>query len=889
VILIPAFRRALRGGFLLALAAWPGVAAPQTGTSTASAVPGAKGEPARGASASLLEELAGEAARARDFQAELDRIEAGLERAANEEETRSNAALDRVAVLAAELRNIPAGGDAGDGLYRKIVEELMEARPDLRRALDALREPATVRRYTPSLDMNPLRIPSLAPRLAEIDALHAEIARAEALLGDKEQDQRWRAVESSAPRVERLNALRIECLSRLSPRGRAEILGLTQAGIDQLIREVDQLTLSFRLYIVTRARDLDVLPRVVRDVFAVGTASYAILKIALILAAAAFLRRRGPALLESARRALLQSSRGLRGTRRVESAFGAIQALAPWSLFLAALWCLEWALGPASRWPEVRLPYRILFLYGLYRLAIDALVGLIVRFARRYELHLDSTRTEKLIGSVRTMMRVVAGIAVLLALSTQFLGRGYLYHLVVDLAWVVVLAASLRILAGWREVITEAYLRIGPPGRLATLVHGTRDRWYGVFVAGASFTWLAGRAAVTLAREFALGFDQTRKALAFLFRRRMEKQAERQGYSEGRVESLPAILRSAFSEEAAADDTLVVEHFPGLARFQEHYDAWTSGRSGGSFLLAGDRGIGKSTWLHRARMDGVPETRASLARRVLRGADLASDLAPQLGQPASRGDGLDALRDFLASGPRRAIILDQCENLFLGSVGGYEAFESFTSLVESTCRRVFWLCSFTSFSLDHLSAVRPDLAVFRVRQILPPWSEQAIRGLIRARAAASKMTFTYEDLVVDRMEGVSAESTLLETEEGYTRLLWDYSDGNPRAALHFWLQSLVVESPHQARVRLFKAPSPDRLEEGGDAGLFLLAAIVQHQNLTQAEAAEATRFPLELCRIYLDRFLELGALVVNSERFAVATHWHRATVRLLKRKNLVSN
>lgn len=866
-------------------AASPAVAIEAAGSVQASGpAEGAAGTEASAIPAAVVREEE----RARSFLAELNRFEAAFLQGRNEEDERADAALERIAALEALVRSAEAGSEAPNRLYDGIVEELKTARPALRNALDRRGDPAGVPRFAPGEPGVP-GSPAAAFRLDRIGALHAEIARQRERLLALEEAGRWETVEARARSVRRLNALRIECLAKLSPGARAEILGLTRSGIAQLVREVDQLALMFRLHVATRARDLRAAPNAVRDVFVVSTATYTILRIGLVLAAALFLKRRGRSLIESARRALVQRSRGVRWTRRVETLFGAIQVAAPWTLFVAALYGLKWAAGPAIGQPEATIPFRLLVIYGLYRLTIDGIVAFIAQMARRYRLRLDAARTDKLISSVRTILRVVVGIAVLLTLSERFLGRGYLYNLVVDLAWILVLVALLRVLARWRNEISESYLEIGPPGALADLVRRSRDRWYGVFVAAASFGWLAGRATLTLARDFALGFDQTRKGLAFLFRRRVEKQAERQGYSEGRAEALPRGLRDAFTEEAVSTDPLTVDHFPGSDRFAELFGAWTAGRSGGTFLLAGERGIGKSTWLNRLTTDGATACRLTLTDRLLSPSDLVDDLGRRLEPASTCGGSLVSLRRSLLEGPRRVMILDRCENLFLATIGGYEAFEAFAALAESTCHHVFWVCSLTSYALDHLSAVRPDLAVFRARQILPRWSEEQIRRLIRARAAASGLRFTYEDLVVDRMEGVSQDARLLETEEGYTRLLWDYSDGNPRVALHFWLRSLVLESPDSARVRLFRAPSSDRLEEGGDEGPFLLAAIVQHQNLTVQEAVATTRFPEPLCRIHLDRFVELGALEIDRDRYRVTTRWHCAVIRLLKRKNLISD
>ncbi|MCJ7755885.1 MAG: hypothetical protein MUP13_15095 [Thermoanaerobaculales bacterium] len=117
--------------------------------------------------------------------------------------------------------------------------------------------------------------------------------------------------------------------------------------------------------------------------------------------------------------------------------------------------------------------------------------------------------------------------------------------------------------------------------------------------------------------------------------------------------------------------------------------------------------------------------------------------------------------------------------------------------------------------------------------------------------------------------------------------MWDYSDGNPRAALHFFLRSLDPDRGNSVRVRLFKAPDIELLEDGGQDGLFVLAAIVTHESISLDDLIEVTRFDRVQSFIHLDRLLELGAITLDNEMYRVSTTWHRAAVRLLRRRNLL--
>jgi len=63
--------------------------------------------------------------------------------------------------------------------------------------------------------------------------------------------------------------------------------------------------------------------------------------------------------------------------------------------------------------------------------------------------------------------------------------------------------------------------------------------------------------------------------------------------------------------------------------------------------------------------------------------------------------------------------------------------------------------------------------------------------------------------------------------------------------------------------------------------------VVTHESISLDHLVEVTRLARPECFIHLDRLTELGAIVVEDDRFRVSTAWHRAAVRLLRRRNLL--
>ena len=154
---------------------------------------------------------------------------------------------------------------------------------------------------------------------------------------------------------------------------------------------------------------------------------------------------------------------------------------------------------------------------------------------------------------------------------------------------------------------------------------------------------------------------------------------------------------------------------------------------------------------------------------------------------------------------------------------------------------------------------------------------------------AAKIEVDFRDLVLDSTEGLAHRAVVSETEEGYARLLWDYCLGLPRTALRYWRRSLVPDGEGRVRVRLFRTPPVERLEQMGDVTLFLLASIIVHESLSVREMSVVSRYPEPLCRIHVNRLAGLGVLTQDKIRWRPSSYWYPALLRVLKRRNLLSD
>ncbi len=841
-------------------------------------------EEARKAADAVSKALAAERARveaARGVLAGLHRDLAEVHREAAERSAARLLQARDLSLWTAAPELTPADADA---LYDDTVSVLVGFREQLSLALVRLESPRLTAAFSPELDLDSAPYKD-APERSDLLERIASVREEEERLRREERENRLREASDLVRDVAAVNELRIGLIPRLSLAKRESVLGLTREGLAQLGREARHVLLMARWYPVRLLNEWRTLGSRARDLFAVGKASWIGLQEVALLAAALIVRRRYRNWLKALRRlavARVQNRALNLVADRWLRFFGAVAGELG---LLAFLYLFFGVLGSGTP-PELDVLRAVVIGYAWYRFSISAVHHAVASAAGIGGIAVPPELNRRILGSVRTVARYGYAVAVLLILSHNTLGRGYLYTLVVRFFWLGALPLAFVLIQRWRTDIADAYLRLYPEGRFARAVEATRHRPDGFFVAAAAFCAVAARGLTLYGQEAMLRFEQTRRALAFLFRRRLEKRAESVGLGSSDVAVLPEALRDAF-EEGPVSPELAIPRYPHLEEARERIADWTEGRLAQAVALVGERGIGKTSWLAElARSSPAPAMcRILLTDRLTTAPALCRHLGQELG--LGRAETVTDLARAACAAPRRVVLLDQAQNLMLRAPGGLEGYEAFAELVAGTSASLFWVCSFSKYAWEHLGNVYRGRDLFRAVHRLDTWPEEDIGALIAHRMGSVGCRASYEDLVVDRVDGTEFQSEVIRTGERYRRLLWDYADGNPRVAVHFWLRSLIPDGMNRVRVRLFAAPSAEELDALGEQSRFLLAAIVTHENLSLQEAARVLRYPRHLCEAALNYLVAQGLLEFADGRYRVTVHWNRAVLRFLRRKHLL--
>ena len=781
----------------------------------------------------------------------------------------------------------PASQAEADALLSEFTGDFVRAQGAFDRALDALNAP-------PSFDteLEPPALESVEGYGEARERLRAEYAAVrleQAHLVEEEQAFRLKHARELAAELWTLLDARDGLLGLASPERRRAIRGWTREAASMAALEMRHLSHGARWYPTWQLYRFKASDDSFEALVQFGSLSWTALKLlALVLAFFFFVRRRQGTVAQlndlTAQRPRSALSLALRWLGRT------LGPLSTELAFVAFTLLLRHQVFSGARLAEVDVATELLVAIAWYRFAL-ALAIRIARGDRRTAAEL-ARRIERLI---RRLGRLAIVIVVGRMILQRAVGRGALHALFTDGAMLVVVGTAISVLHAWRGDIAAAYLRLQPDGALPRWVRETSERRIGLAVVLLAFFVVAGAAFGRWLRSIVLGFEQTRRALAYVFRLRLERQAEERGYAPEDVHALPDALRSACA--GTPDDTPVLpaEH---LGPVIERVAAWHAGGMPRAMALVGDEGVGKTTWL-RMLGEGVEQQCPELAQIVLRwepritsAQDLLVALAAALHielEPAATPElTLERLADAIHAAPRRLVLCDGCEHLLLRAMGGFGALRAFIDVVGRTSDHLFWVCSFHGPAWRLVESVVRGRDAFGDVVRLEGWSERRLGNLIEVRTAAGGVQVDFGAIRGAALDGPETLGESLDVSERFYRLLWDHADGNPRVALHVWLRSLAPSStPGTLEVRLFRAPGADALERLADLSRFCLAAVVTHRSITAAELARCLGEPYAACDATLRRMAVDGVLRERAGRYRVAVRWQPAVERFLRRKHLM--
>ncbi|MFT5583020.1 MAG: hypothetical protein ACI9VR_000597 [Cognaticolwellia sp.] len=374
------------------------------------------------------------------------------------------------------------------------------------------------------------------------------------------------------------------------------------------------------------------------------------------------------------------------------------------------------------------------------------------------------------------------------------------------------------------------------------------------------------------------------RALNLFYRYSMSDKQEEESVGQ----PIPDSLVSAI----LAPDSLDPVPRPALDEvFYRALSSWEANESQGTLALVGDRGMGRSTWLHVICKDladrGLGVRRMEMNRRILSEDELILWIAQELDLPQCTD--LDGLEAALLERPESVLVIENAEDAFLREVGGFSAMRALFEIVGRLGEKHFWLLTFHLPAWAYLSRLQRLLKVHLFHHVLevPPMTESQLRRLVVGRTEAAGFRVDFNALVRRGALSGDVDGQLERASVAFFRVLGEASLGNPAVAMRLWVESLKVTEEGIVQVRMGKSLREDLVDGLGEPELFLLSAIRMQNGLSEAELGSVNNMNAAAVRSSLQVLRGRGLLERERSRLQVNLRQQARITRTLWRRNLL--
>ena len=505
---------------------------------------------------------------------------------------------------------------------------------------------------------------------------------------------------------------------------------------------------------------------------------------------------------------------------------------------------------------------------------------------------LDVARARKMVLSARVVTLFWLLVIYVPDLVVALIGHTVLWR-IIDLAatWGFIVVIYV-VLSTWRDEIARLFEKLASE-RLPRAVHfvnQNKDRPWGVLVIAGASLYVFGGESIRLGKRYLIETEWSKQVNNFIFRKQIEfRQREQHVVDEKsddlqiafNLSSLPQEYVEVFEDRPLSDEVYKIEsHREVHERIEAHYNGWLVNANQGSIAIHGETGMGRSTVLFE--LAEVAKRRCEEQEQVMvysrlvercTGEEEILELVASLFGLKTYEDRADLIARVNAM-PTHVVLIDDCQLLFLRKIGGFNGLETFLQIVNLTDGKHFWVLTFERFAWSYLARIKQRSHYFGEVIGLKPWSEGEIQELLWKRNLMTGLTANFTNLVVTR-EDVEEEVAIevIKSAKGYFRLLHDFSKGNPRVAMLYWLRSIKLNADQKdvLDVGLFHSPPPRTLAALQENYWFTLTAIAQHGALTGEEITSVINAEPGFCEMALNYFVEKRVVTVDVRQRARLT------------------
>ena len=361
--------------------------------------------------------------------------------------------------------------------------------------------------------------------------------------------------------------------------------------------------------------------------------------------------------------------------------------------------------------------------------------------------------------------------------------------------------------------------------------------------------------------------------------------------SEKAIERLPYVYRRLYEIKPLEEEGFFEGRIEEMTKLEEAFKLWELSNIS-SAVIVGEKGSGASSLLNQFVRN---HSDSNIIRRKMTttacSAQAFSNFFDELFEEKTLVDFNDIV-DFLNSGMKRIIILEDIQHFYLKKPNGFEAITLLFELISQTAKNIFWLVGTSTFSWSYFQKTIAIERYIRHKIVLSPLNDEQIVKLIMKRHRVSGYNLKFDTGEVQRKDLLSRfKKKVDDSQEGLQKSFFtelnDFAQSNISLALLYWLRSAISFEDNTVVIGKIKNIKFNFLTSLDTNSIFTLHSLLLHDTLNVSEHAEIFHQAERQSRMTLMVLEDSGILVSKDGEFHINHLVYRQIVNVLRNKNLI--
>ncbi len=477
---------------------------------------------------------------------------------------------------------------------------------------------------------------------------------------------------------------------------------------------------------------------------------------------------------------------------------------------------------------------------------------------------------------------IIAG--VISQISIRTLGKGAIYHWIYSVLFLWFVIVTISVLQLWRTKVFDKVMKISEHPVWVQWAVSRKDTFLiNIIATTIATSWLTRHTLKYKVVAQLSNYHFFNQMLAYLFRIEVTKQTNN---SDEQHKMVRVRGKATFDYVIPGNINSKLIDYAGDEIKQLSKYLLTD--SPAVCVLSGERGIGTTTVL------GALLNRVKNAEPVYLNCPYAGYKALLIHLAVSVGLDEEATEIQIMAHLRKSdttylIAIDNTQRLVKPMVDGLSELIRITNLLRRSKKNHRVVFAIEKACWRFVDRARGERLLFDLVTFMPRWSEKQIGQLLDTRINQNDQhTLSFDGLVVPKQWDQEEITEEERAKQGFYRILWHYSDGNPTVALRFFRLSLHRDKETQkVHVRLFKAPELQELESMPKPMLAVLRSIVQLEVAAPEVLSECTQLTIAEITGILRYFQSRGYIEWAAEKARISDHWFRHITNVLDRQHLL--